>query len=339
MICKDYKPKTCGKLNKAPYVCNNCKSLGSCTYERWIYVAKYSDDCYHELLSSSREGINQMPEDIQKLDTLISPLIKKGQSLSHIYANHKTDICCSRRTLYKYIDRQLFSAKNIDLPRKVKYKPRKSGTNSRNISRNYRIGRTYDDFNKFLENSPEISVVEMDTVEGQKGGKVLLTLLFRKSTFMLAFLMDNKTQQCVNNVFSMLVQRLGVKVFKRLFPVILTDNGSEFQDPKSIEYGQNKDKLTNVFYCDSNCSWQKGMIEKNHEYIRFIVPKGRSFDMYNKNDITLMINNINSTARDSLNGSTPFQLSQMLLDNSLHKKLSLQEIAPDNVVLKPTLLK
>lgn len=59
---KNYQPQSCGRLDKPPYVCNSCKSLCSCHYFRYIYVAKCADDSYHELLFSSREGINQSGE-------------------------------------------------------------------------------------------------------------------------------------------------------------------------------------------------------------------------------------------------------------------------------------
>ena len=338
-LCPNYKAKECGRLDKAPYVCNACSSLGSCIYVRWIYVAKFADDSYREVLCSSREGINQTAEEMHSLDNLISPLILKGQSISHIYATHSEEIGCSRRTLYKYIDKQVFTARNIDLPRKVKYKPRNKNNDSRPSNKAYRNGKTYADFTKLLEGNPDIQVVEMDTVEGKKGGKVLLTLLFRNSTFMLAFLMDKKDQNCVNEVFNSLQKKLGIKVFQKLFPVILTDNGSEFQNPNELMCDNNGEIRTNIYYCDSNCSWQKGMIEKNHEYIRLIIPKGNSFDNLTQIDVTKMINHINSTARDSLNSCTPYKLSHLLLDNSLHEKLSLQEINPDDVMLKPALLK
>ena len=139
--------------------------------------------------------------------------------------------------------------------------------------------------------------------------------------------------------FNSLQDKLGIEVFQKLFPVILTDNGAEFQNPYELMCDENGEIRTNIYYCDSNCSWQKGMLEKNHEYIRYIVLKGRSFDQYNQEQITLMINHINSTARDSLNGCTPYKLSQLLLDNTLHKCLSLQQINPDDVMLRPALLK
>jgi IS30 family transposase len=338
-MCDSYESVQCFKLNRAPYVCNGCGKRINCLLDKKIYSAKYADDCYRETLVSSREGINQTPESIQELDVLVSPLIQKGQSIAHIFANHAEEVQCSRRTLYNYIDMSVLTARNIDLRRKVKYKPRKKATQSSIASREYRKGRSYDDFQKLLKERPGASVVEMDTVEGIKGGKVLLTLMFRNCSLMLAFLLESKTGEEVKRVFDCLTDMLGVDRFKKLFPVILTDNGSEFQDPFSIESTQYNEMRTKIFYCNPNSSWQKGMIEKNHEYIRMIVPKGESFDKRTQQDIKLMINHINSEARDSLNGCTPFRLSQLLLDNELHTGLALQEIEPDEVALRPGLLK
>ena len=135
-----------------------------------------------------------------------------------------------------------------------------------------------------------------------------------------------------------LTKTLGLKNFKKLFQVVLTDRGVEFQAPKDLEYNNCGKKRTDIYYCDPQCSWQKGMIEKNHEFIRYVVPKGKSSDYYNQKDMYKLMNNINSICRDNLNSYNPFQLSQMLLDCSLHQKLPIREIHHDDVMLKPALL-
>jgi len=337
--CKEYTPVQCKKVNKAPYVCNSCLKRTNCLLTKMVYAAKYADDTYRDVLISSREGINQTAETIKELDELISPLIQKGQSIAHIYSSHAQEIKCSRRTLYNYIDKSVFSVRNLDLRRRVRYKPRRKATKISIINKAFRIDRTYEDFQKLLKEDPSTSIVEMDTVEGTKGGKVLLTMMFRKCSLMLIFLLNSKTQEEVKRVFDELTIILGLETFKSLFPVILTDNGSEFQAPLSLEYTRSREMRTKIYYCNPHSSWQKGMIEKNHEYIRFIVPKGKSFDKYTQNDLTLMANHINSEARDSLNGCTPYQLSRLLLNNLLHLNLQLQEIARDEVTLVPHLLK
>ncbi len=338
-ICSEYSSKKCLKLNRFPYVCNGCNPTTVCHSERYQYRAKVAQVNYKELLKSSREGLNVTANQLKNLDELISPLIMKGQSISHIHTNHKSEINCSERTIYKYFEKDIFTAKNIDLPRKVKLKPRKKTTASSDSKSAHRIGRTYEDFNKFLAENPDTSVVEMDTVHGTRSGKVLLTFFFRKTSLMLAFIIDSCTQLYVKEIIDELYEVLGAEVFKRSFPVILTDNGSEFKNPRALEYDANGNERTKIFYCNPMASYQKLHIEKNHEYIRYIFPKGKSLNKYTQEQITLAINHINSTARASLNGHTPFRLAQMLMDDLLLDKLHLKQIPADEVHLKPALIK
>ena len=86
-------------------------------------------------------------------------------------------------------------------------------------------------------------------------------------------------------------------------------------------------------------SWQKPHIERSHEFIRQVIPKGVSMDSYTQADITLMTNHINSVSRDSLGGLCPYDSAKAFIGRKLPKILGLQKIAPDDVTLRPTLLK
>lgn len=336
-ICGDYTPKACNRTQKSPHVCNGCTKPAGCLCVRYYYRAKVADSLYQQTLKSAREGIHLTPEELNALDRLVSPAIFKGQPLTHIYVNHSEEIPCSQRTLYNYIEKQYLAAKNIDLRRKVTYKPRKKKTLSKLVNQTYHEGRSYEDFLLYVEKVPS-SIVEMDTVHGKKGsGNVLLTFLFRSCSVMLAFLMEANSQDCVKGVIDELEQSLGLDLFKKVFPVILTDNGSEFKNAAAIETNDAGEPRTKVFYCDPYQSGQKGRLEKNHEFIRYFVPKGKSFQPYSQTQITTMINHINSTARASLNGHTPYQLAHLLLDPILFEKLSLIEMEPDDVHLKSDL--
>ena len=342
-LCSEYREPQCASISKAPFVCNHCARQRTCNKEKAYYIAQNADQSSQELLVSCRQGINQAPADIAMLDTLISPLLAQGQSLAHIYAFHGHEIPCSRKTLYNYIDQGVFTAKNIDLHRKVRYKckPRKTGTRVSLAAKEFRIGRTYEDFQKFIQENPDIPVVELDTVEGGRDNstQAFLTIFFRNCSLMLIFVLQEKSQDQVIKVFDYLTEKLGIKVFQELFPVLLTDNGVEFQFPERLECDKNGEIRTKIFYCNPNSSWQKGRIEKNHEYIRYVIPKSQSLDHYKQRDACVLMNHINSEARDSLNGCTPFRLSKMLLNNRLHRLLCLQEIPADQVNLKPSLLK
>ncbi len=337
--CDDYQAASCHRLGHAPYVCNGC-SIRNCRQSmKYYYRAQYADQHYHEVLSSSRSGINKTPLELNDMDCIISPLLKQGQPLGHIFTTHGDQLGCSKRTLYHYIDQGAFSAVNLDLPRKVRYKPRKIRKPSERTIPSYRTDRTYKDFEKYMEAHPETKVVEMDTVEGKKGGPVLLTMLFRNCNFMLIFLMEHNTQECVCQIFNSLEQQLGLEGMLDTFPVILTDNGSEFKNPTLIEKNLSCKFRTKLFYCDPMASWQKGRLEKNHEFIRYIIPKGHSLEALIRKDVILMMNHINSIARASLNGRTPFELASLLLPDSLLQFIGSKHIPHDDVILKPRLLK
>lgn len=338
---KCYEEEICLKLTGAPYVCNGCEQKNKCRKIKYYY-SKFANDEYQENLKNSRIGINLSKEEAYDIDQLMAPLIKeKHQSISHIYANHPDELWFSRATMYKYVDLGVFSFRNIDLPKKVRYKKRKENEKQR-IRRETAIrkGRTYEDFKEYIAQHPGCSIVEMDTVEGIKGGKVFLTLLFRQSKFMLIYLMEKKNTECVEKAFKNIKRILGVEKYQRLMEVILTDNGSEFFNPMSIEKIEETEEIvSHVFYCDPETPGQKGSIEKNHVYIRKVLPKGCSFDGLTQEETDILMSNINSTSRDSLNGKTPYDAMLLMLDEETIEKLGTIKITADEVSLSPNLLK
>lgn len=335
-FCNDFKEELCLSLQKAPFVCNGCSKKVSCRFIKFYYKALPSFNSYKNTLSTSRQGINLSPDELCELDNIVSPLLKQGQTIAHIYQTQ--DLKCSKSSLYNYIDQNRLSARNIDLPRRVRYSKRKSKRTPPKDT-TIRKGRTYEDFEKYLIDYPDTQIVEMDTVEGKKGGKVLLTMLFRNSKLMLAFILDDKTSNSVLKVFNWLEAILGNELFEKTFPVILTDNGSEFSNPLSLEFNDEGIGRTRIFFCNPGASYQKGAIEKNHEFIRYVIPKGISMDSLTQNDITKMINHINSLTRQSLNNATPFELAQILLDKNVLKKLNLKKVPANEIQLNPKLLK
>ena len=335
--CNDFKVKTCHVTRKFPHVCNGCETRSICKLHKYRYSAKHAEANYRDVLETSRQGINTTQNELETLDNLISPLILKGQPLAHIYANHKDEIMCSERTLYNYIDMGLLSVRNLDLRRKVKYKSRKSKKNVKEKT-THRMGKSYEDFCAYMDENPDTSVVEMDTVIGRKGGKVLLTLFFRNSSLMIAILLDNCTQACVKSAVNKIYDDVGLPVFKSSFQILLTDNGSEFLDTEAIEYDLKGNQRTKLFFCDPMASYQKGRLEKNHEFIRYVLPKGRSFDHLDQESITLLMNHINSVSRKVLNNKTPFKIAHPQLDSKLLDALSFEEIHPDDIHLNEELL-
>ena len=275
-----------------------------------------------------------------ELNDLIAPLIAKGQSINHIFSTHGDQIGLSERTIYNYIDARAFDIRNIDLPRKVKYRQRHPQKILTKLEYKCRKGRTINDFNSYLEANPHLPVIEMDTVKGARGSKqVLLTFIFRETSFMLVFLLKDGTQESVTSVFDNLTALVGLDTFRKLFPVILTDNGVEFKGPHKLEFTENGARRTRIFYCDPQASWQKPHVENNHTLIRRILPKGTSFQFLTPEDIHLMTCHINSVARELFANNTPFSMMKEEKYKKLLEALALSPIPPDEVCLRPALLK
>ena len=334
--CPDFQKECCSKLDRAPYVCNGCsKKINHCTIaHKYTYNARFADRKYRECLKDSRSGIAMTRQELHKKDKIITPLIDQGQSPYQIVANHP-ELNLSVRSVYNYLDMGLLTARNVDLKRKVKFKPRKVHKSQISDRRVFN-GRTYADFQQLhLE-----SFVEMDTVHSAVGSsKTLLTFFFTREKLFLAFLMNRNTEGSVRLVLDRLEKRFGTFDFLTLFEYILTDRGAEFGDPDSLETGVTGIQRTNIYYCDPMRSGQKGGIEQAHTMLRMILPKRTTFELLTQWDVNLITSHINSTPRESLNGRTPYDVALEAFGEDVLKAFQLRRIDPDKVILTPKLIR
>ena len=334
--CPDFQKERCSKLDRAPYVCNGCsKKINHCTIaHKYTYNARFADRKYRECLKDSRSGIAMTRQELHKKDKIITPLIDQGQSPYQIVANHP-ELNLSVRSVYNYLDMGLLTARNVDLKRKVKFKPRKVHKSQISDRRVFN-GRTYADFQQLhLE-----SFVEMDTVHSAVGSsKTLLTFFFTREKLFLAFLMNRNTERSVRLVLNRLEKRFGTFDFLTLFEYILTDRGAEFGDPDSLETGVTGIQRTNIYYCDPMRSGQKGGVENAHTMLRMILPKRTTFEFLTQWDVNLITSHINSTPRESLNGRTPYDVALEAFGEDVLKAFQLKRIDPDKVILTPKLIR
>lgn len=335
-FCKDFVKEECPKLSKPPYVCNGCDSYQKCTLEKCLYNPKTANNEYKEMLSESRKGISLNEEELEQLDNFVSPLLQQGQSIHNICINNSDTIMLSKNTIYRIVDYGLLKARNINLPRKVRFAKRKNKRNFK-VDKKCRIGRTYNDFKQYISENPDTLVTEMDSVEGSKGGKVLLTIHFKKAELMLAFIRDHNDSKSVTDIFNSLYEILGHDNFSKAMPLLLGDNGSEFSNPTALEVSSNGQLRTKVFYCEPNSPGQKGSAERNHEFIRMFIPKGKPMDQYTQEEISLMMNHINSYSRPSLNNKTPYDTFKFFYGQEILDLLSIEKIPANKVTLNNTI--
>ena len=347
-VCPDFEPDVCNKLDRAPYVCNGCsKNAAHCRLDKYYYRAEYAHKEYRALLREARIGVNATPDDIAVMNDVISSGVKKKQSLAHIIASNKDVIRCTEKTIYNYIAGGYFSVNNLDLPRKLHYKPRKTQKAKEELRLKAIEGRRYQDFTAYISEH-DLPVVEMDTVHGREGTKkVLLTMQLISSCTLFSFLLDSCTQEEVVRVFDEIELAVTPEVFMKTFPVFLTDRGPEFLCPDLLERSIAGGTRTKVFFCDPNAPFQKGSLEQSHSLIRRYFPKQsaystgkyNTFENMSQEKITLMINHINSHVRDSIGGLPPMFFATAILNPKVIEALGLALIPHDEVMLSPALLK
>ena len=326
----------CPLLDKAPFVCNGCpKRRQNCGFKKIFYLAKQAQKQYEQTLVEAREGTPLNSKTFWKMDKVISDGVKKGQHIYHILKTHNLDVSSS--TVYRHIRKGYLSIAPIDLARAVKFKERRK-SKLPSIPKEAKKGRSYEDFQNYLVLNQLDSWLEMDTVMGRMGGKVLLTFNLSFCNFIFARLLDNKTALEVTKYLYDIKNTLheADKDFFQLFPVILTDNGGEFARVDDIEMdvrGESK-----LFFCDPNRSDQKGRIEKNHTLIRDILPKGTSFDNLTQEDINLVCSHVNSVKRAALNGKSAYELFAFTYGEEIPKLLGISKIPAEDVCQSSKLL-
>jgi transposase, IS30 family len=338
---KHGKPITaiCPLLVKAPFVCNPCRKRHiQCGFQKQFYNAKAAQKDYETLLVEAREGIPLNRQEFYEIDAVISVGIRKGQHLYHIMATN--DLGVSKSTVYRHLNRGYLSASKIDFPRVVKFKPRRKH-HDQYIPKAARVGRTFDDFLAFIEENALTHWIEMDTVIGRIGGKVLMTFDFTLCNFMFGLLLNDKSS------FEVSEKTVGLKAtltgggfaFGDIIPLLLTDNGGEFSNALAIENNVIGERETHLFFCDPYKAYQKPKVEKNHTLFRDIVPKGSSFDHFTQETVNLIFSHVNSVKRKSLGGKTPYEVFAFTYGAEIATLLGITPVSAGEVNQSPSLLK
>lgn len=330
----------CPLLLKAPFVCNGCpkRTHSNCKYPRRKYEAKKAQAEYEAVLTESREGIPLTKEEFYRTEQIISSAVLSGQNIYHaIQAN---DLSVSKTTVYRHIECGYYTISKIDLPRAAKFKPRKT-QKGEYIPKGVKIGRTFEAFMLFLEENPLTSYVEMDTVIGKPGGRVIMTFQFVNVDFMFGLLLDNKTAAEAAQKIRDLKEKLhsaGIN-FADVFPVLLTDNGGEFSNVSAFENDLDGCAGTRMFFCDPNAPYQKPHVENNHTLFRGIAESGTSFDDWTQENVDLIFSHINAVKRKQFNGKSAYDMFTFTYSKELAEALGISFIAPKDVIQTSKLLK
>ena len=327
----------CAKLDKK-HVCNGCPDLRKCkiTYR---YIGNYAYDKHRSLQNSSHHSLklNDLPIEFQdylskKICDGISPEVILGV-LPEKFKQYKISV----PTLYDYIDKGFLSCNNLDLKNKVSRRTYGSNTIKRNTVRGHQLnGRSIENLEEDDKKYP-FGVIEIDTVEGIKGGAVLFTMLIPKCSLMIAYKLKSKTQEEVKRVLDMLEEQLG-NYFYTIFRTVIPDNGAEFVNFNFLEtsiYGNQP--RCHVYYTHTYASYEKPHVENNHILLRWLIKKGVDITLISEETIQEIIVKLNNYPRKAKGFKTPIELLEQEMGNSILDILGLYKIPIEDLVMRVTI--
>ena len=348
--CEGFVQFTCKRRDRSPGACNGCKVNSSCRFDKYYYDPADAEHEYRMTLVDSRSGYNITTQEAKAIGEKIEPLLKQGLSPYAILQAHP-EINLSEKTLYTYIENKVFEGLAdigpMDLRRQIsrKMSRKKANIYKKREDRRYLIGRTYKDYKAYMEENPDISVNQMDTVYNDgTNGPFIQTFKFVDVGLLFALYHDEKTSDEMKNGVDQLETVLGKEVFRKYSHVLLTDRGGEFTAADAMEMDSDGLRRTRVFYCDPMQSGQKGTLENNHIELRYILPHEvdlRQLGLVDQDALNTVLSHVNSIPIEKFGGKTPLDIAEFMYPDLYEKLIAfgLRRIPADELILKPSLLK
>ena len=343
-VCPNYRVIIdCELLKKNHHVCNGCEFYFKCKKVKIKYHAETAIKMHNAVQRVSRIGtkVDSFPQEFKDY---LSKLIKNGISpevimntLPEKYLMFKS----APSTFYEWIDKGLLDCCNLDLRNKVSRVRYGTNTEKRNTIKGHQLnGRSIEDLSEEERINRPLGFVELDTVEGIKGGELLFTIMFPCFSLMLGFKIKQKTQEEIGKILDMLEERLDC-YFYILFRKAIPDNGCEFLNFNMLEKSIHKDlnKRMEVHYTHSYASYEKPHIENNHILLRWLIQKGYDITLLSSDDILDIINRLNNYPRPAKGFKTPLQLLEDELGNYALDLLDLHHIPIDQLNMKDMIIK
>lgn len=149
---------------------------------------------------------------------------------------------------------------------------------------------------KVVEKRSRVGDWEVDTVIGQQGGAVLVTLAERKTRLSLISLAADKSAKMVKEAI--------VRALKPVSDYVKTltyDNGKEF----ALHADISEQLDAKGYFAHPYHSWERGLNENMNGLIRQYAPKGADFNLLTDADIQHIMDRLNNRPRKCMNYKTP----------------------------------
>ena len=337
--CRKYEGFSCGRSSRFPFVCNGCPKEGYCPLEHHMYAPDSAEEMARDRLVSTREGANLTYEEYEVQDAILKDrVIDKGQSIHHVLATNRKELNCSEKTLYRRIEKGVYTVKVHHLPRQVSLKKRKFKKKYEYVHdpKVDRTGHLYSDWLIYRYRNGITYYFQMDFLGApHKSDKEILVLTMRGVSFSLLYIIEGATQEKVISLFDAIEGEIGIDNFRRLFPAIVTDRDTLFDDFNALEFDKSGEARTKIFFCNPGESNQKPNVENYNAQLRPIFPKHAILNEYTQDELYSAASNLNSRCLSSIDDRTPIDLFAEIFGKELLDLLHLKKIPAQEVRLKP----
>ena len=327
------------KIRDLFLVCNTCQKKGFCQRNKIYYNYFEADKKANLKKRQSRSRPKITEANLKMIDEIVSAGVKEGQSLHHVYVvNPLLETICVERTIRRLCYRGSLAVRPYELRRYVTYKRSYAKAEKEYALRDIRvlIGRMFRNYLNYVRHHKTKHVAQYDSLIGKiTDRQAILTIAFPKSNFQFGLLIKKGSSVSANAHLKQLFSRLGSETIKRIFPVNLADNGVEFSAFNEIEISENGEKIYNCYFTNPYKATDKAACERNHELVRYVLPKGKSFDALTQETIDEMFSHINSYVRKSKGDKTPYDIVRKQFGKAFLDAINIRRIPKKKVRLRP----
>ncbi len=230
--------------------------------------------------------------------SLVESFLKQDWSPEQIAGRLKSAglLSISHETIYRYVweDRKRDGKLHEHLRCSPKKRRKRYGSYD---SRGRRAGkRPISDRPPGAENRSRVGHLEGDTVLGASDKHCVLTLVDRKTGYVMIGKLKARTVEATNRRARALINSAPRRV-----RTITVDNGTEFHGYKKIEATTG----TRFFFAAPYHSWERGTSENTNGLIRQYLPKRTSMAQITQRDCTRIAAKLNRRPRKRLGFKTP----------------------------------
>jgi len=264
-------------------------------------IRGYSAEIAQVISTKKHKEKNKKFSLTKPIEKYIRSKLKQDWSPEQIAGRMKLDIGISvvHETIYRYI---YTNKKNGGkLYKYLRHKNKKYHCRSNNYkARGTIIDRVMIDKRpKIVEKKNRIGDLEIDTVIGKDHKGALVTVVDRKSKFVLIKNVPSKEASIVTKALIEMIQPI-----KAIAKTITSDNGKEFAYHKQVSAALD----TDFYFANPYHSWERGLNEHTNGLIRQYLPKKSKFLNVSKDEIIMIQNRLNHRPRKALNYKTPYEV-------------------------------